>query len=69
MKGLTELMVKGKQVPFLLVTGRPTTGAAVEVIRNGTYDYVVKPFPMDDARIRVEGASMTYLLGTSRARP
>jgi DNA-binding NtrC family response regulator len=65
---LSELIAKDNQVPFLLITGYQTIETAVEAIKNGAYDYVLKPFHMDDLRIKVERALMTRQLKTSLER-
>ena len=65
---LSNLIAKDKEVPFLLITGYPTIEIAVEAIKNGAYDYVIKPFHMNDLRIKVERALMTHQLKTSLER-
>lgn len=64
---LNKLMAK-TNVPFLLLTGYPTIETAVEAIKNGAYDYVIKPSDMDDLKIKVERALMTNDLKTSLER-
>jgi DNA-binding NtrC family response regulator len=39
---------------FLMITGYPSIERAVNAIREGAYDYVTKPFNLDDVRIKVE---------------
>jgi DNA-binding NtrC family response regulator len=65
---LSELMGKNKQVPFLLITDYQTIDAAVEGLKNGAYDYVVKPLHMDELRIKVERALKHIDLKTSLER-
>jgi DNA-binding NtrC family response regulator len=65
---LSNLIAKDNEVPFLLITGHQTIETAVEAIKNGAYDYVFKPFNMDDLRIKVERALMTHQLKTSLER-
>lgn len=67
-EALNKLIAINKGVPFLLVTGYPTIETAVEAIKNGAYDYVIKPFHMDDLMIKVERALMTRQLKTSLER-
>jgi DNA-binding NtrC family response regulator len=62
---LKELMAKDDQVLFFLITGYPTLETAVEAIRNGAYDYIVKPFNLEDLKIKVERAIMTRQLKSS----
>jgi DNA-binding NtrC family response regulator len=65
---LNKLMAINKGVPFLLVTGYQTIETALEAIKNGAYDYVIKPFHVDDLMIKVERALMTRQLKTSLER-
>jgi len=65
---LNKLVAINKGVPFLLATGYPTIETAVEAIKNGAYDYVIKPFHMDDLTIKVERALMNRQLKTSLER-
>jgi len=62
---LKELMIKDKNILFFLITGYPTLETAVEAIKNGAYDYIVKPFNLEDLRIKVERAIMTRQLKSS----
>lgn len=62
---LKRLVAVDEKVLFLLVTGYPTLETAVEAIKNGAYDYIVKPFNMEDLRIKVERALVTRQLQKS----
>ena len=59
---LKELIARDEKVLFFLITGYPTLETAVEAIKNGAYDYIVKPFNLEDLRIKVERAIMTRQL-------
>jgi len=65
---LNKLVAVNKGVPFLLATGYPTIETALETIKNGAYDYVIKPFHMDDLTIKVERALTTRQLKISLER-
>jgi len=45
-----------KEVIFLMITGYPSIETAVEAIKKGAYDYITKPFHMEDVKIRIERA-------------
>jgi DNA-binding NtrC family response regulator len=42
-----------KEIVFLMITGKPTIETAVQSIREGAYDYITKPFDLDDLRIKI----------------
>jgi DNA-binding NtrC family response regulator len=65
---LSKLIAKDKEVPFLLITGYQTIETTLEAIKDGAYDYVIKPLNMDDLRIKVERALTTRTLKTSLKR-
>jgi len=62
---LKELMTRDKTVLFFLITGYPTLETAVEAIKSGAYDYITKPFNLEDLKIKVERALMTRHLKSS----
>lgn len=45
-----------KEVIFLMITGYPSIETAVEAIKKGAYDYITKPFHMEDVKLRIERA-------------
>ena len=65
---LTELIAKNDQVPILIITGYQTIETAVKAIKNGAYDYVIKPIHMDDLRIKLGRALITRQLKISLER-
>lgn len=44
------------QVLFVIITGYPKIENAIEAIKAGAYDYVIKPFNLEDIKIKVERA-------------
>ena len=62
MKGLSGLDLlekmkqKGLDVPVIVTTGNPTHTSAVQALRGGAYDYVVKPFHLEEISERAEKA-------------
>ncbi len=53
---LEELRKHKKNMPFLMITGYPSIETAVEVMKQGAYDYITKPLQLEDVRIKVERA-------------
>lgn len=68
MDGL-ELLKKTKavrnDVPFLMVSGYPSTSTAVKVMKQGASDYLAKPFTPDELTRRVN----QVLLSKALAKP
>jgi DNA-binding NtrC family response regulator len=68
MDGLTllkRLMALDDKVLFILITGYPTLETAIDVIKNGAFDYVVKPFNLEDLKFKVERALLNKRLKVS----
>lgn len=65
MKGLSglELLSKMKEsgldVPVIVTTGNPSHNSAVQALRGGAFDYVVKPFHLEEIAERAEKALFT----------
>jgi len=57
--GLELLKLLRKRDPkllFLMITGYPSIESAVEAMKEGAYDYLTKPFKIDDIKIKLERA-------------
>jgi DNA-binding NtrC family response regulator len=53
---LKKVRDQDREVIFLMITGYPSIETAVEAIKKGAYDYITKPFHMEDVKIRIERA-------------
>ena len=53
---LKRIRLQDRSVLFLMITGYPSIDSAVNAVKEGAYDYVTKPFHMEDIRIKVERA-------------
>jgi len=53
---LGRIRVEYPQIPVVMVTALNTVETAVEAMKRGACDYVAKPFPLDEIRIRVSKA-------------
>jgi CheY-like chemotaxis protein len=51
---LRKIRMLDSKVFFLMITGYPSIDSAVNVMKEGAYDYVTKPFNLEDIRIKVE---------------
>lgn len=51
---LKAVREKDRDVIFLMITGYPSIETAVDAIKQGAYDYITKPFHMEDVKIRIE---------------
>jgi len=43
-------------VEFIIITGYATIESAVEAIKTGAFDYIVKPFKLDELRVAIKNA-------------
>ena len=48
--------IKNNEVIFLMMTGHPSIGTAVEAINRGADDYITKPFHLEDVKLRISKA-------------
>jgi len=48
--------IKNNDVIFLMMTGHPSIGTAVDAINRGADDYITKPFHLEDVKLRISKA-------------
>lgn len=53
---LTEIKKIAPQVEVIILTGHASMDAAVETMRLGGYDYLLKPCPVEDLLAKIESA-------------
>jgi len=51
---LQKIKAKNPETEVLLMTAFADTATAVAVMKNGAYDYLIKPFEMDELRIKID---------------
>ena len=51
---LSEIKKRGVQTQVIVMTAYSTTETALDAMRRGAYDYVVKPFQLDAVRVVIE---------------
>src|SRR3954463_3110484 len=56
---LDRMKQKGIEVPVIVTTGNPSHTSAVQALRGGAFDYVVKPFHLEEIAERAEKALST----------
>ena len=54
MELLRRIREVDEDVIFLMITGHPSIGSAVESISKGAEDYITKPFYLEDVKLRIE---------------
>ena len=60
--GMDLLKLKSKDTLFIMITGYGSVASAVECMKNGAYDYINKPFNMDEFILKVDNAADKILL-------
>jgi len=56
MELLKRVKSRKGDIPFLMITGHPTIETAVEAIKKGAYDYLTKPFQVEEVQIKIDRA-------------
>ncbi len=62
---LKRVKARKSDIPFLVITGYPSIETAVETIKKGAYDYLPKPFQIDDVAVKINRAVEKKDLGES----
>lgn len=53
---LREIKVRNPEIPVIMMTAYATVRTAVEAIKAGAFDYILKPFDLDELRLTMEKA-------------
>jgi len=53
---LTEIKKIAPQIEVIILTGHASMDAAMEIMRLGGYDYLLKPCPVEDLLAKIESA-------------
>jgi PAS domain S-box-containing protein len=64
---LRQVALDNGQTPVILITGAPTLNSALEAIRLGAYEYLLKPVVREDLLASVRRAAEVYHLRCTRA--
>lgn len=57
---LNEIRANGIDSPVIIITAQNTVRNAIEAMKQGAYDYIAKPFDLDEVKITVERAIENY---------
>lgn len=53
---LKKVRMRDNKMIFLMITAHPTIETAVEAIKKGAYDYLTKPFHIEEVRLKINRA-------------
>jgi len=57
---LNEIRTRGIDSPVIIITAQNTVKNAIEAMKQGAYDYIAKPFDLDEVKITVLRAIESY---------
>ena len=60
---LEKVSVEYPQIPVIIITGHGTVDMAVECMKNGAYDFITKPFQIDQFLMTIKRAADKIVLG------
>lgn len=61
-EALRQIKKIAPDVRAIIMTGYPTIESSIEALRHGAYDYVIKPFKLDDLKSSIERALREHTL-------
>ncbi|MEQ9619107.1 MAG: sigma-54 dependent transcriptional regulator [Deltaproteobacteria bacterium] len=59
-EALKELRARGIDPPVIIITAQNTVKNAIDAMKQGAYDYIAKPFDLDEVKITVQRAIDSY---------
>lgn len=57
---LEELRANGVDIPVIIITAQNTVKNAIEAMKRGAYDYIAKPFDLDEVKLTAQRAIESY---------
>lgn len=66
---LDHVLVHFSKIPMILITAHGTVDNAVEALKKGAFDYVTKPFDMNELQQSVQKAYQTHVLNSRNYQP
>ena len=67
MQFLKNVQAERFNIPVILITAFGSTDTAIEAMKNGAYDYIVKPFKLAEMRVIIERAAEKKTLSRENA--
>jgi len=61
-EALKQIKKIAPDILAIIMTGYPTIESSIEALRHGAYDYVIKPFKLDDLKSSIERALREHTL-------
>ena len=65
---LKTLREKKIDIPVIIMTAYGTTRTAIEAIKHGAYDYIIKPFKLEDLKLLIDKVYGAYYKDASRTK-
>ena len=66
---LREIRERAPETVVLMITAFASTDTAIAAMKEGAYDYITKPFKVEEIRLVIEKALEKYLKPDPRRRP
>ena len=60
---LEKVAAEYPQIPVIIITGHGTVDTAVDCMKNGAYDFITKPFQIDQFLMTIKRAADKIILG------
>ncbi|MGH7793023.1 MAG: sigma-54-dependent transcriptional regulator, partial [Thermodesulfobacteriota bacterium] len=57
---LNDIRIKGVDIPVIIITAQNTVKNAIDAMKQGAYDYIAKPFDLDEVKLTVQRAIESY---------
>ena len=67
LKLLQDLHAVDPKIPIILMTGQGTAGTAIEAMRKGAFEYLLKPLQVDEVQLVVERALVSSRMSRASA--
>jgi len=59
-EALRDMRLNGLDIPIIIITAQNTVKNAIDAMKEGAYDYIAKPFDLDEVKFTVQRAIESY---------